>query len=189
MLVMSNREWFRYSLVWDKKTTSGFLNAKKAPLRGHEDILVFYQVLPTYNPQMSARTPEELRRFCRDVVVSKGTTNVYKDGLWTTNPTRSTRRFRYPSSVIRINGLSRHKERGKHPTQKPVALMEYLIRTYSNVGETVLDNCFGSGTTGVACINTERDFIGIEKDPSYFAIASKRIAEAENAMPLLRVQS
>jgi site-specific DNA-methyltransferase (adenine-specific) len=163
MLIASNMEHFRYCLVWDKKATTGFQTAKLMPLRRHEDIAVFYSAKPTYNPTM------EVRGKPRKKGGSKVDNGCYGD-------LRSTESFNneyYPTSIVEVSNAGKS---GKvHPTQKPVALMEYLIRTYTNAGETVLDNTMGSGTTGVACINTGRNFIGIERDENYFNIARSRI--------------
>lgn len=170
-LVMSNPHWFRYSLVWDKVGSTGFLNAKRMPLRRHEDVLVFYPSQPTYNPEM--RTGE-LRR--------KGGRGDKVDQVYGTCPAKSVESDQYyPTSILTISNAS-HADR-LHPTQKPVALMEYLIRTYTKPGELVLDNCMGSGTTGVACLNTGRRFIGIEMDEGYFKIAKYRIENHQ--LPLL----
>lgn len=161
VLANSNLRLFRYAWVWEKEQGVNFLMAKKQPLKVHEDILVFYKKQPTYNPQMTKGMP---------YISGKGdsgdvTGRVKK--IQTKNEGT-----RYPRSVIKFN-----REVGLHPTQKPVALFEYLIRTYTNEGEVVLDNCIGSGTTAVAAINTGRQFIGIEREPEYVEIANKRIAE------------
>ena len=169
-LVMSNVRDFRYSMVWDKKGTTGFQTAKIMPLRRHEDVVVFYQAKPAYNPVM------EVRGLPRKKGGSKVDNGCYGE-------LRSAESFNneyYPTSVIEISNAS--KKGLVHPTQKPVALMEYLIRTYTNEGDTVLDNCMGSGTTGVACVNTGRKFIGIERDDKYFDIAQKRISDAGGAV-------
>lgn len=160
-LVMSKPDWFKYQWVWDKSQITGFLNAKKQPLRRHEDILVFYRQQPTYNPQFTEGSTYSRTR--------KHTSDNY--GAQAENKTESDGR-RYPTSILAV---PHQRNSGGHPTQKPVALMEYLIRTYTNEGDTVLDNCMGSGTTGVACVNTGRKFIGMEKEPEYFAMAYQRI--------------
>jgi site-specific DNA-methyltransferase (adenine-specific) len=167
-LIQSNRKWFKYSLVWSKGQVTGFLNAKKQPLRSHEDILVFYQKPPTYNPEMTKG---------KKVLKSTGgdSTNY---GKFTYKPHYS--EWYYPKSIIEI---PQKRFKGGHPTQKPVELLEYLIKTYTNEGETVLDNCMGSGSTIVACINTNRKYIGIEKELKYFEIAKKRI-ESVNAVQM-----
>ncbi|WP_457659571.1 DNA-methyltransferase [Sinorhizobium medicae] len=160
-LVMSALDMFKYQWVWDKSQVTGFLNAKKQPLRRHEDVLVFYEKQPTYNPQFTEGRPYSINR-------SHATSNY---GSQVDNATESDG-MRYPTSILSI---PQPRIKGGHPTQKPVALMEYLIRTYTNDGETVLDNTMGSGTTGLAARNTNRSFIGIERDPEYFAIAEQRI--------------
>ncbi len=163
-LIMSNIADFKYSWVWVKTNCTGFANAKKQPLRSFEDIAVFYKRQPTYNPQGVIPLPKPRTRT-KDTGDIMGRTG-FKDGYQqaVTN---------YPKNVINIPS-----ERGFHPTQKPVALMEYLIKTYTNEGDTVLDNCMGSGTTGVACVNTGRKFIGMEQDFKYFRISRQRIKEA-----------
>jgi DNA modification methylase len=171
-LVMSNPRAFRYDWTWRKPRGTGHLNAKKQPMRDKEDILVFSHATPAYNPQFAGGTPY------RSKSGAKGSTNYGADKR--TGNDNDGRR--YPRQVIEFGVVERDT---LHPTQKPVALMEYLIRTYTHEGETVLDNTMGSGTTGVACANTNRSFIGIERDPAYFAIAERRIHEAMNATPLL----
>lgn len=162
-LVHSNLKLFRYEWVWKKENGTGFLNAKKMPLKIHENILVFYKKLPIYNPQM--------RKGFKPYTCKQGSGssnwNYNKDfgGYITKNDGE-----RYPIDIIEFK-----KDTGLHPTQKPVALLEYLIKTYTNEGDVVLDNCMGSGSTGVACLNTNRNFIGIEIDEKYFEIAKNRI--------------
>lgn len=167
VLTCSNLPMFRYDLVYDKPAGTGFFNAKKMPLRNHESILVFYKKLPTYNPQMTHG--HERKTASRGDAKSE----VYGKALKTTAYDSTSR---YPRSIQKF---SSDKQRSKlHPTQKPVALMEWLIKTYSNENETVLDFTMGSGTTGVACKNLNRDFIGIELNETYFNIAKERIAKA-----------
>ena len=151
----------RYEWIWEKHQSTGFLNAKKMPLKIHENILIFYERPPLYNPQM--------RTGFKPYVAKRGkhSNNYGKYGDWTTISNGE----RYPIDVIRFQ----HDKNKLHPTQKPVALLEYLIKTYTNEGETVLDNCMGSGSTGIACWNTNRNFIGIELDEKYFKIATERI--------------
>jgi site-specific DNA-methyltransferase (adenine-specific) len=163
-LVMSNPRAFKYAWAWIKTNCSGFANAKKQPLRQFEDVLVFYERQPTYNPQGVVKLDKPKTRT-KDTGAIMGRTG-FKDGYEQTETN-------YPKNVLQLPS-----ERGHHPTQKPVALMEYLIRTYTNAGELVLDNTMGSGTTGVACGNTGRRFIGIERDPGYFQIARGRIMRA-----------
>jgi DNA modification methylase len=183
VLIASNIREFRYCWMWDKKVCSGFAFAKYQPMRAHEDICVFGKPGGTYNPQMVERTEQELKRLSRGN--PKETKSDFYRGFSLSGPTRDGNRFRHPSTVIRINGVAgRSGEKVAHPTQKPVALLEYLIKTYTNEGETVLDNTMGSGSTGVAALKCGRQFIGIERDPEYFAIAQRRISEAANAGPL-----
>lgn len=167
-LVMSNPTWFRYDWSWHKSNATGHLNAKKMPMRQHEDILVFADRMPPYNPQMFEK---EKPRAAQRTVKSKGSYGDAAEGIFRTVPIE----MGYPRSALNFSTAYHAREAGLHPAQKPVALMEYLIRTYTNEGDTVLDNCMGSGTTGVACKNTDRKFIGIERDPTYFEIARKRV--------------
>jgi site-specific DNA-methyltransferase (adenine-specific) len=162
VLGVSNLRMLKYEWIWQKDSGTGFLNAKKAPLKNHENVLVFYDKLQTYNPQM--------RTGFKPYSCKQGNTKSSNYGTQTGAVTVSNG-DRYPLTVINF-ARDKHKV---HPTQKPVALMEYLIRTYTNEGETVLDNCMGSGTTGVACKNLNRSFIGIEQDAEYLKIAESRI--------------
>jgi site-specific DNA-methyltransferase (adenine-specific) len=170
-LVMSNPDWFRYEWIWDKQRGSDFLNANRKPLESHDDIIIFSQNGHQYNPQYWYAKPYKR---------TPNGTQSDNYGKRKTAYTESKDGKRFPKTVI---GFPRDGNR-IHPTQKPVALYEYLIRTYTNEGDTVLDMCMGSGTTGVACVNTNRNFIGIEKDPTYFAIAEKRIKEAQAQLTL-----
>ena len=157
----SNLGQLRYEWIWQKTKATGHLNAKRQPMKSHENILVFYKKLTTYNPQGLVRKPFPTIRKGGDNGTNYGKSD--KDAL---------QEFEnYPRSVLSISS----EGHTVHPTQKPVALMEYLIKTYTNEGDVVMDNCMGSGTTGVACANTGRNFIGIEKDPTYFAAAKARI--------------
>ena len=162
-LISSNYKMFRYDLKWVKNSGTGFYNANRMPLRAHEDIAVFYSKLPTYNPQKTKGKPYKEKRG--------SATDVYqgKDLCVTNNDTGD----RHPLSWFEVK-----RDKSKiHPTQKPVALMEYLIKTYTNEGETVLDFTMGSGTAGVACANLDRNFIGIEMDDNYFNIAKDRVLQ------------
>ena len=160
-LAHSNLKLFKYEWIWQKDNGTGFLNAKKMPLKIHENILVFYKKLPIYNPQM--RTGFKPYK-CKQ---GRHSTNYgsYEQGHITESNGE-----RYPIDIIEFK-----KDSGLHPTQKPVALLEYLIKTYTNEGDLVLDFTMGSGSTGVACINTNRKFIGIELDENYFNIAKNRL--------------
>ena len=162
-IAMLKQEW-----IWRKESGTGFLNAKKAPLKNHENVMVFYRKPGVYNPQM--------REGFKPYTCKQGDTKSQNYGDQSGAVTVSDG-ARYPLTVL---DFPRDKNK-VHPTQKPVALMEYLIRTYTNEGATVLDNCMGSGTTGVACANTGRRFIGIEKDAGYFEIAKSRIEQAHQA--------
>jgi site-specific DNA-methyltransferase (adenine-specific) len=164
-LRMSAIKQFRYDLIWSKNLPTGFLNVKKMPLRSHEIISIFYKKLPTYNPIKTLG--HKRKQLTRNT-----TTNLYGTAVKLTTYD-STERF--PTSLLNF-ATDKHRC-CMHPTQKPVLLLEYLIRTYTNEGEIVLDNVMGSGSTGVACLNTQRKFIGIEKDDAYFEIAKKRIGE------------
>ena len=161
-LRMSNIKDYKYDLKWDKVRGSNFATVKKRPFNSFEDIAIFYKNQPTYNPQMWKGKPYEKKQGY--VGEAKQTGLERKEVVTKSNGDR------YPVSIIRYS-----KEKGLHPTQKPVALMEYLIKTYTNEGETVLDFTMGSGTTGVAAKNLNRNFIGIEMDEGYFEIAKKRI--------------
>ena len=164
-LGLSNEKLFRYTMTWEKTKAGGFLNAKRMPLQAHEDILVFYSKLPTYNPQFTEGKPYT------KTAVSNGDGNNYgkfdRVGKTSINDGK-----RYPRSVIKF---SNDNHGSLHPTQKPVALLEYLIKTYTQEGETVLDFTAGSMSTAIACINTNRNGIMIEKDDHYFKVGSERV--------------
>lgn len=169
VLGVSQLAWLKYEWVWEKTAATGFLNAQKMPMKAHENVLIFYRGLPTYNPQKKTVGHERIKVDGR-AKASHGS-NYAKDAP-RSDVYDSTER--YPRSVVKFAKDNRLAE-NTHPTQKPVALMEYLIRTYTNEGDTVLDNCMGSGTTGVAALKCGRHFIGIESDPEYFEIAKNRI--------------
>lgn len=169
-LMESNRQMWKYNLVWKKgNRPTGFLNAKKQPLRITEDICVFYRKQPTYNPQFTIGEKVHSRGNAGNGREKQGRNGCY--GEFKCTPAILTNE-KYPLSIIDIP--KEHPQK-YHPTQKPVALLEYLIRTYTNENELVLDNCMGSGTAGVAALNTNRRFIGIELDETYFNIAKERI--------------
>ncbi len=169
-LVMSNPKMFKYCWVWEKSRSSSPMLARKQPMRFHEDVCVFYKKQPTYNPKMTKGSKNHASKNGKAVIKIHGD----RESVFSAN----TSDMKYPRSVQFFK--STDSTRNLHPTQKPVPLMEYLIKTYTNEGETVLDNCMGSGTTGVACVNTNRNFIGIELDDKYFEIAKQRISEAQN---------
>lgn len=176
-LMMSKPRLWKYNLIWDKCRASGFLNANRMPLRYHEDICVFYRSLPTYNPQMEDLNGREPNHF-QGNGEHKNTNRCYVSvDRWKTAHIAGVEGKKFPRSIL---SFKRPHCTGNHPTEKSVDLCAWLIRSYTNDGETVLDATMGSGTTGVACVLTNRSFIGIEKDDNYFGIAKKRIAEAEN---------
>ena len=174
-LMMSNPKLWRYNLVWDKVLTSGFLNAKRMPLRSHEDICVFYKELPTYNPQMREGKPLHSKG---SAYKDKELTNNCYGSLGATEDSRKGSTEKYPTSIVRFQ--KPHPSIAVHPTQKSVELCEWLIKTYTNEGDTVLDNTMGSGTTMVGCVNTKRNGIGIELNNEHFAIAQERVRQAQS---------
>ena len=180
-LRVSNPKSYRYDWIWDKHSVNGFLNAKKRPLKRYENICVFSYGTPLYFPQMEVRGR----------VRAKGNYNKKSgdgDGVYGRYKNIETRNNTYyPTDILSFSNAD-HKEK-YHPTQKPVALLEYLIRTYTKEGETVLDNTMGSGSTGVAAVNTGRSFIGMELDPGYFETAKRRIAEARENAEMESMQS
>jgi site-specific DNA-methyltransferase (adenine-specific) len=164
-LISSNYKMFRYCWVWEKEAPVGFLNARRMPLKDHEDICIFYQKQPTYNPQGLIVTNTKSSRK-NGKTKAGGTYGVVSDAEYFAKDGN------FPRSVQKFKRVT-HKQ--IHPTQKPVSLMEYLIKTYTNESEIVLDFTMGSGTTGVAAKNLERKFIGIESDEGYFKLATERI--------------
>ena len=179
-LVMSNPKLFRYSLVWEKSKSTGYLNSKKMPMRSHEDILVFYKNLPTYNPQMVDGDPYDKGKAHRP-------TDVYREQKGEIHVKNETGK-RYPRSVQYFKTA---ESEGKvyHPTQKPISLMEWLVKTYSNEGDMVLDNTIGGGTTAIACIRTNRKYIGIDVSEEYINITNQRINEEINNLALNRTDA
>lgn len=175
-LINSNRKWFKYEWIWAKNYASGALLAKKMPMKSHENVIVFYTKQPTYNRQMVRRTEQELKRLSKNSVTSTDKhTYVGRQLSW--RQCRDKLKFKNPFSVLQIKSVfNRSSEKVAHPTQKPIALMEYLIRTYSNEGDLILDPFAGSGTTGVAAKMLKRDFVGIELSAEYCKIAERRIA-------------
>ena len=167
-LIMSNRKMFRYEIIWEKSLAVGFLNAKKMPLRCHENILVFYQQLPTYNPQFRKGKP-----YVADVNTT--TINYGKSN----RPVTISDGRRYPRDVVKFYQVGNFNHTDNyHAQQKPTDLLEYLIKTYTNEGELVLDATMGSGSTGVAAVNTGRRFIGFETEQNFYDIARQRLAKA-----------
>lgn len=161
-LVVSCADLFKYAWVWEKSAATGHLNAKRMPMKIHEDVLVFLCGESIYNPQDLVPHGKITRRGSNGSNFGESGKQNFQE--WTN----------YPRSILKFP----HEQKAVHPTQKPVALMEYLIRTYTNEGALVLDNTMGSGTTGIACINTKRRFVGIERDEAYFSICLDRIQKA-----------
>jgi len=168
----------RYEWIWEKNNATGHLQANKNPMKSHENILVFYKKMPTYNPQKTTGHKLSTNSYKPlDSQNRNGTYGIVKKGYKRQSTTE-----RFPRSVLKFN-TDKYKN-ALHPTQKPVLLFEYLIKTYTNQGETVLDNCAGSGTTGIACINTKRNYILIEKEQKYFDIINERIKNHTNQTKL-----
>ena len=173
-LIMSNPKLFKYELIWDKKTGLGFLDSKFRPLKSHENIIIFglggcsngSKIPMKYNPQGLIETTKQNKNTKSNILNSEP---KKRENLGTTHAN-------YPKSIHTFSRVS-----GNHPTEKPIELMEYLIKTYTNESETVLDFTMGSGSTGVACVNTNRNFIGIEKELKYYEIAKTRIEKALEA--------
>lgn len=178
-LVASNVADFRYTLVWEKSKATGYLNAKKMPLVAHEDIVVFYRKVPTYNPQMSNGKPYNKGTAVRDTECYGKQTKAVE--------IKNTNGKRYPRSVQYFR--TAECEGKLHPTQKPVALMEWLIKTYSNPGDVVLDPFMGSGSTGVAALRNRRHFIGIEAVEKYYDIAKARLNKETAPPPIFHPRS
>lgn len=175
--INSNPRWFRYELVWDKVATTGFLDARRRPLRRHELVLVFSPRAPRYNPQFDPGEPYKVRRKAQ-VIEVLGRKKATDHDRETVSDGR-----RYPTSILRFSNSTFAVGPKVHPTQKPLALMDYLIRTFTDPGDVVLDNAMGSGTTGVAAARAGRRFIGIEERPDYFAAAVARIQAARGDGP------
>lgn len=169
-LINSNRKLFRYDLVWDKQLISGFLNANRMPLRVHENIAVFYKQLPIYNPQYTEGKPLHSKG---NSYLNKECKNENYGKFEMTDDSRAGSTQKHPKSIISFQ--KPHPSKAQHRTEKSIEMLEWLIKTYTNEGDTVLDNTMGSGTTGVAAVNLNRSFIGIEKDEAYFKIAEQRI--------------
>lgn len=175
-LIHSNFKRFRYCWYWKKNNVTGFTFAKYQPMRCIEDICVFYKNHPTYNPQGLIELKQPRKRQDK----GKGDSVYDRKTLGKPHEQRFTN---YPNHLLEFKNEAINYRNRYHPTQKPVALLEYLVKTYTNEGDTVLDNCMGSGSTGVACVNTGRNFIGIELEKRYFDIALKRITEAHKEAP------
>lgn len=170
ILGASNTKLLRYEWIWEKSFGTGHLNANKMPLKSHENILVFYKELPIYNPQFTYGKPY------KQLNGKSSSDNYGKQIRVETN----NKGYRYPKSVLFFES----EKNNFHPTQKPVSLCEYFIKTYTNEGDVVLDNCIGSGTTAIACLNTKRNFIGFENNQDYFDKAIERIKKHAIQTPL-----
>lgn len=181
-LMMSNPKLWRYNLIWDKCRSTGFLNANRMPLRCHEDIAVFYKSLPKYNPQMTIGEPSHPQGNGKHKETNNcygkyksGRTYDYDKQIKKVGPTRPGEKF--PQSIIRIK--KEHETTVLHPTQKPVELLRYLIRTYTDKGQVILDNCMGSGTTAVAALLEHRHYVGFELNKEYYDKAVERIEKVK----------
>jgi len=175
VLVNSNIKMFKYEWIWEKSVGSNFACLKYQPMKEHENVLVFGKGSIQYNPIKQPRKGSGAKRLETPYLTNSKSSDIYGNLVGNRAGKEYDKNLRYPSTVQFFNNRA-SGDRGKHPTQKPVALMEYLIKTYTNEGETVLDFTMGSGTTGVACVNLNRNFIGIELDEKYFKIAEKRIS-------------
>ena len=173
-LMMSNIKNHRYNLIWDKVLKSGFLNYNRMPLRQHEDICVFYKKLPTYNPQKFEGEKESHSSGTKSMEEYR---NCNYGKFENVDNSKKHGKMKFPISILKFE--KPHPSIAVHPTQKPVDLLEWLIKTYTNENEIVLDNTMGSGSTGVACMNTNRRFIGIEQNEEYLDIACQRIKQAQ----------
>jgi site-specific DNA-methyltransferase (adenine-specific) len=171
LMITSNLKHFRYCLVWEKNKFSDFLNAKRKPMKTNEDIAIFYKKQPIYNPQYWYSTP--YTRWNTQAAVDKQTNY----GSHKENFVESKDGKRLPTTVLKFNRV----ERPLHPTQKPVDLLEWLIKTYTNENNLILDNCMGVGSTGIACMKTNRRFVGIELEEEYFNIATELIQKEKDS--------
>ena len=171
-LMLSNPKWWRYNLVWDKHLITGFLNANRQPLRRHEEVCIFYGSPPTYNPQKVKGEMNHSKGKAQGTPIGVNNYGEY----YSVDNRDVLGDMKHPTSILSFPKT--HPSVAAHRTEKPVALLEWLIRSYTNPGEVVLDNVMGSGSTGVACVNTGRSFIGIDNDPECFNVAQRRIAQA-----------
>jgi site-specific DNA-methyltransferase (adenine-specific) len=181
ILAISNISNFRYDWIWEKNKATGHLNSKKVPLKAHEYVLIFYKKMPTYNPQFTyGHKPMNSVNPKQNIPKPNKLRNYGHMENHIGNPGGSTKR--YPRSVIKISVINNDNSDKWHPTQKPVELAEYFIKTYSNEGDVVLDNAMGSGSTGVACVNAKRKFVGIEMNKEYFDKAKLWIEKSKNTI-------
>ena len=177
VLNISNIDWFKYELIWEKNIPSGYFNAKKQQMKIHENISIFTNGVATYNPQMVLRSEEEYKKTLRINDSECFNADVYGGGRKKLiRKTSEEQKYKYPFTICKYD-IDRSYGYDKHPTKKPLALMEYLVKTYTNEGDTVLDNTMGSGTTNLACIKLNRKSIGIEKEKQYYDVAVRRALE------------
>jgi site-specific DNA-methyltransferase (adenine-specific) len=176
-LIMSNREWFKYELIWSKSHATGHLDANRRPMKQHENIIVFCEGQSTFNPQLTKKSKDKIRNS-KTLRVNSDVYGSFKNDTPRSVPVD----IGYPLSIVEFNSPYKGGEAGEHPTQKPVALFEYLIRTYTNPGEIVLDPFAGSGTTALAAYATGRQFICFEKERKYWEVANKRLAIAQSQL-------
>lgn len=173
-VMSSNEKMHKYNLIWNKELPTGFLNANRMPLRVHEDIMVFYKKMPTYNPQKEKGKPNH----SKGKKVGLEVKDTYANNNYGNHKiVENTDDMKHPKSILTFAKV--HPSKALHPTQKPIELIEWLVKSYSNENDLILDNCMGSGTTGVACKQLNRNFIGIELDKGYFEIAKKRIEDTK----------
>ena len=178
-LIQSNRPMFRYEWIWQKERGSNWPMANRQPMKTHENLVVFYASQPTYNPQ---KTDMERIRIDKPHVRAKPVPHLFGDGSCKNYHPGGEYVGKFPTSVQRFA-----RDKQIHNAQKPVALLEYLIRTYTNKGDTVLDSCMGSASTAIACMRTGRKFIGIEKDPDYFEVSCQRVKDEQRQGRLFTV--
>ena len=181
-LRLSNIKNYRYDLIWEKEQGSDFGNANRKPLKAHENISIFYKKQPTYNPQFTKGKPYTDKRTEKKERATKNNKSEPRSSIFASISTViENKGTRYPTTVIKVC-REKGTMSGYHPTQKPIKLLEWLIKTYTNEGDLVLDFTMGSGSTGVACLNTNRKFIGIELDENYFEISKKRLEEVDRLL-------
>lgn len=181
-LRLSNIQNYRYDWIWHKNYSGGFVTAKKMPMKYHEIISLFYKKQPTYNPQFQEYSETTKKRFKEGETPKGKSPNRIHEGLVPKHHPISFKRGKYPESVQYFKGVNTANNARLHPTQKPIELLEYLIKTYTKENDTVLDFTMGSGSTGVACLQTNRNFIGIELDEKYYNIAKKRCSNYQSKL-------
>ena len=187
-LRMSNIKEYKYDLIWHKNSSAGFALANKMPMKFHENISIFYKSLPTYNPQYQEYSEKTLKRFKdgqktnRQKQLLNSTNRIHNKISFEGITTIDSERGKYPESVLCFNNVANNKR--THPTEKPINLLEYLVETYSNKNDLILDNCSGSGSLAIACHNLKRRFICIEKDIDYYNASVERLKNAQAQLKL-----